>query len=104
MGLPFRTFTAGAPRIAAKQAELGVALAAAEPEAEAAGTPFIIGVCAKLAVAGGNYKPVFIVGDCHIPVHLLHLGLGEADAVENGWIKLAVDMLPAHVRPHCEHA
>src|SRR5262249_36091946 len=102
--LPLGALAAGAARIAAEEAELGVALAAAEAEAEAACAALIIGVGAKLAMTGRDHEPVFVVGDGHVAVHFLHLCRRETDAIENARIDPSVDVFPAHIGPHGEHA
>src|SRR5262245_50341671 len=64
--LPLGAFAARAPCIPAEQTELAVSFATTEAEAKAAGTPFVIGIGAELAMACRNDEPILVIGDSHI--------------------------------------
>ncbi len=55
-------------------------------------------------MAAGHDEAVFVVGDGHDAVHVLHRFLGQADLIQQGRVAFAVDGLGPLEGAHCQHA
>src|SRR5687768_4810831 len=81
--------------VAAEQARLAGAFGAAVAEREAAAAAYVEGVLGVLAMRRRDHEAVFVVGDRHDVVHVLDLGLADADLLQRCQVDAPVDMLLA---------